>query len=271
MKRLTLDEVKRIKLHILVEVADFCNRHHIKYWLDWGTLLGAIRHKGFIPWDDDIDISMLREDYDRFIAEFASSTGYYKLCCPENDDDAYTAFAKVADLRTVNQITTISTQRRHLNIDVFCYDTCPEIGYEELFERRDYYQNIFKFNNLTPRSKYYSNKRILLNYIRYFPSVIHSNHWLLMQIVKNAKSCASETSGLVAHFLGVGRKLYEKRSFDKTIQVDFEGLKFAAPEDYDRHLTITYGDYMTPPPPEQRGSTHLFEAFWDDEHFELTI
>ena len=66
MRKVELEELRKIQISILDVVADFCEKHKINYWIDSGTLLGAIRHKGYIPWDDDIDIGMLREDYDKF-------------------------------------------------------------------------------------------------------------------------------------------------------------------------------------------------------------
>ena len=83
MKRvkLEIDEVKQIQLEILDVVADFCSRNQIQYWIDSGTLLGAIRHHGYIPWDDDIDVGMLREDYDRFSELFNQMDWKYKFVC----------------------------------------------------------------------------------------------------------------------------------------------------------------------------------------------
>ena len=79
MKKLTLDEVKKIQLEILAYIDSFCKNNNISYFINYGTLLGAVRHKGFIPWDDDIDISMDREHYNMFIEKFNEDSSKYKI------------------------------------------------------------------------------------------------------------------------------------------------------------------------------------------------
>ena len=90
MKKIDIDDLKKIQLEILNYIDDFCKKNDINYWLDSGTLLGAVRHKGYIPCDDDIDIGMLREDYEKFIAIFnKNNKSNYKLHCYENDKNWY--------------------------------------------------------------------------------------------------------------------------------------------------------------------------------------
>ena len=100
-KKITKEEMKKIQINILDDVSKFCDENNIKYWIDCGTLLGAIRHKGYIPWDDDIDIGMLREDYDKFIKLYNSKKSKYKLKCIELDKTYEYPFGKVIDTDTI--------------------------------------------------------------------------------------------------------------------------------------------------------------------------
>ena len=102
MKTINIKELKEIQIAILNDIDKFCKKNQIKYWLDYGTLIGAIRHSGYIPWDDDIDIGMLREDYDKFIKTYNNQATKYKLLACENDNDYYFPFAKVIDLTGFN-------------------------------------------------------------------------------------------------------------------------------------------------------------------------
>lgn len=86
MRLLSIDEAKQIELEILAFIDSFCKKNNIDYFINYGTLIGAIRHKGFIPWDDDIDISMTRENYERFIQLFKREQSKYKILTLETDE-----------------------------------------------------------------------------------------------------------------------------------------------------------------------------------------
>lgn len=126
MKQMTIDEVKKVQLQILSHVAKFCDENGICYWIDSGTLLGAIRHKGYIPWDDDIDIGMLREDYDRFSEIFNKANSTYHFLCIENTPDFYLPHGKVCDSETILYEPDENGYKSAVNIDIFVYDNAPE-------------------------------------------------------------------------------------------------------------------------------------------------
>lgn len=95
---MTLKEIQNVSLDILKDLHKFCVENNINYTLCGGTLLGAIRHNGFIPWDDDVDVAMPRPDYERFIKEFHSEKGYILKARGASDDDTFMAYARICDI-----------------------------------------------------------------------------------------------------------------------------------------------------------------------------
>ena len=117
MTQITNDEIKKIELNILDEFVNFCNKNNLKYYLVYGTLLGAVRHKGFIPWDDDIDLGMPRMDYNKLIEAFKNST---------RDSDIYVDFCECKN-KPCQVILKIQHKKcKHLFVDIFPYDIYKE-------------------------------------------------------------------------------------------------------------------------------------------------
>lgn len=132
MKEIYFQEQKLIALEILKFVHRFCRDNNLRMFLSYGTLLGAIRHKGFIPWDDDVDIMMPRKDYEILLKSFPEHPRY-KLQCIKNDPKYTKAFATINDIRTFKEEYTIRNKFNKnlcINIDIFPFDTFPDDNQE---------------------------------------------------------------------------------------------------------------------------------------------
>ena len=149
MRTINTEELKEYQLRILDKVAAFCEEQGITYWIDSGTLLGAIRHKGYIPWDDDIDLGMLREDYDRFCKTFNQHNDRYKVECVENDPDFYLSHAKVCDNSTVLYEPDENGFKLMINIDIFVYDNAPDDDekVKKMYDKRDFWRKAHAIQN----------------------------------------------------------------------------------------------------------------------------
>ena len=124
MRKLSIEEAKKLELDILDFIDSFCKEHGINYCINYGTLIGAIRHKGFIPWDDDIDLSMTRENYERFIQLFSEKQSRYKLLSLETDDQYFNNFIKIVDPTTkIIDTRNTKTYDSGVFIDIFPMDT----------------------------------------------------------------------------------------------------------------------------------------------------
>lgn len=265
MREMTLDEVKRTQMEILDFTADFCERNGICYWIDSGTLLGAIRHKGYIPWDDDIDIGMLREDYDRFVKAFRDDCGRFRLLCTENDPGFYLPHGKVCDTSTVLYEPDENGFKLAVNVDVFVYDNAPDDDkeLEKMYDARDRYRRICTIKSLCVGGEKNAVKRILkqlrrVAYRMFFPGIS------VQSMIDNSKKHASEETGRVGNFTAFTRMSCSKKVFDSFIDVEFEEKMYKAPIGYDEWLTSFYGNYMELPPVEKRVAHHLYKAYTEE-------
>ncbi len=141
-RRIDAVQLKKYQIDILKTVHRFCIDNKISYWLDSGTLLGAIRHKGYIPWDDDIDIAMLRPDYDKFMRLFNEKNERYKFYTIENNSQFLYPIGKVLDTSTVLYEPNKQGNKLSINIDIFVYDNAPDNDklVEKMYKKRDLYR-----------------------------------------------------------------------------------------------------------------------------------
>lgn len=266
MKELTTEELKATQLEILKHVDKFCKEHNIKYSIYAGTLIGTVRHHGFIPWDDDIDIMMLRDQYTKFLSEYSKSVqDRYKLYAFELDKNWTHAFAKVDDQKTV-LIHNVSSQfLTGVTIDIFPVDKIPsnEKARKKIYFRHDLYRKLraAKVIRLDKHRNLLKNLMILVNKILLFPITIKMLvGWITSKASLYENNCCEYCGNVV---WGYGQKeMHPISDFDDYVNMVFEGYDVPVLKGYHNYLTATFGDYMMLPPKELQIRHHDFKAYW---------
>ncbi|MDY3250036.1 MAG: LicD family protein [Candidatus Choladocola sp.] len=258
-----LEKVQKILLGYLLEIDRICKKHHIRYFLAGGTLLGAIRHHGFIPWDDDADVMMLREDYDRFRQVVQQELpGNIFMQIPSTEKGNYNPFMK---LRINN--TMFATEFTGHFMDMHNGIFFDVLSHDRTGNHR-WSQKLHLMITMLTRS-------IVFN--KWGDTDIKSggNHPIICKIVDKAKYLVPMRFALWAQnrsleffknrkteylYDGMGRNLkrgaFPAEWLDETVYVDFEGYRFPVPKEYDKYLTYLYGDYMQMIPVSQRRTSH---------------
>ena len=272
MKEITeLNEIKKIELDILDYVTEICDNNEIKYFLGGGTLLGAIRHKGFIPWDDDIDIMLPRMDYEKLMALLINNDTKYKLLEYKHSDNYYYPFAKVVDSETkLIEKFAFKNDEMGIYIDIFPIDFLPdnEVEVHKLFKRKlmlDRLIGAVNFKQMKCDSFKNIIKKILYLFLYPIVKIKKVNMNLLNKI--NGLSLNVNKGSQVACIMGryAEKEIMPSNFIDEAISVDFEGKKYKAPKNYDDYLKKHYGDYMTLPPKNKQISEHDYVAYWKEK------
>ncbi len=272
MKEIKLEDLKKLEIGILNNIDDFCHKNKIKYWIDCGTLLGAIKYKGFIPWDDDIDIGMLREDYDKFLKLYNSNNENkrYELHASELDKNYFFQFGKVYDTSTILYEPDEKGIKSAVYVDVFVYDNAPDDDdkLKEMYDKRDYY-NKFRIAQLYPDlyDKSSLKKKIMRFFLNSYLKFLPKNHYT-KKCINNSKRYMNDETKRVGNFTSAKRMSGNKEIFKSFIKVEFEKRKYPAPVGYDDWLKAFYGDYMQPLPKEKQVSNHTFKAYYKGENDE---
>lgn len=262
-KLIPANEVKKIQLSILESIDNFCQSKNLRYSLAYGTLIGAIRHKGYIPWDDDIDIMMPRPDYERLMSEYPGFNKYYSVQNYKNDDSYYLGFCKVYDNRTEE---IIFPTRTGVFVDIFPVDGVPS-SQEEL---QGY---INKKRRLVCRDLLYTaennsfrtGNRLLITMKTLIKRLISKNRRDAIKELDELYNAypfeESETVGSIIVETG-SYGYFNRKMFESYIDVDFENLVVKCIADYDTFLHDRFGDYMQLPPVEERIPGHNAEIYW---------
>lgn len=262
----TLREVQGVMLGILKDFAEICDKHHLKYWLDSGTCLGAVRHNGFIPWDDDIDVGMLRADYDKFMEIAPKEFGDRYFLQNWYTEDGYgIPFAKMRKNGTlyVEAGSQYAKCHKGVYLDIFAYDRYPEdvASRKKIDHVIDWTRRLILMkNHYTPwlNDNGFSLKRWLA-YIPFRFVALFQNKAHLKEAYDRTIQIANKTDSHLAYISGTpaGRNLFmDITIFDEMVKHKFEDAELCIPKRYDEYLTALYGDYMTPPPVDQRANKH---------------
>lgn len=267
MKDINLTELKLIQLDILQALHDFCIENNIKYSLGCGTMLGAVRHKGYIPWDDDIDVYFMRNDYEKLIATFPKVyKNDFELISLERDEYWGRAYAKLFNNKTILIEDTTEKRRIGIGIDVYAIDYVPDDEKEWLKynKRRFFYQHVYslKFIIISSERSFMKNVMVVLSHILLFPFSLRRIAIFLNKYAQKNNTKFNTYACECVQGMITGKKRFKACDFDDVIDNPFEDRTFKIMKGYDDYLTNAYGDYMTPPPPEKRVCHHSFKAMW---------
>ena len=259
-----MDDIKKVLLETLCEFHDFCEEHDLKYFLIGGTLLGAVRHKGFIPWDDDIDIAMPRKDYNKLISLSSRFKKPLKLRSFYAEKNFIHPFLKLTNEKIVVEEGEYNPFVSGVWIDIFPLDYTFNNTYLQKLHFSIVYRLrlalILKYN-LAPLKSYTLKKRLVATPLKPIakltPKAAINALFKANEKIPNLLFRTQKTQ--LANLYGAWgtKEIAPQKVFNERKLYDFEGKKFWGPKDAHYWLNRVYGDYMRLPPEAERGSHNL--------------
>ncbi len=251
MKLLEHKEIQLALLEILKEIDAFCQEKGLRYSLAYGTLLGAVRHKGFIPWDDDIDLLMPRSDFDRFVAEF----NHPRYICHKSSPKFTHYFAKVEDPSTICEEKKLNRKfRMGLNIDIFPVDGKPVTTQEQLAHEKAVSRPVRRI--FIRRRGFFTMRD--LNFAKIQAHLHSTEYWVekAESMMRRYDFSTSKFCGSICTTYSALVEIFPRSMFENYIYIEFEGLQFPAFRDWKAFLMQQYGDYTKLPPEDKRKIHH---------------
>lgn len=266
MKALTLEDQKKLLLEIMDTFHLFCEEHQLTYYLFYGSLLGAVRHQGFIPWDDDIDVIMHYQDYERFLSLWAEAKhpflklGHHRS---KHFKQYPWSFAKLVDTRTIFKRKDASKRYQPIGVSIDIFPLYPALD-------QDHACLVSELQELEHRLdlKRYSLKKhlkILVTYVKLKKPIIALKQLglLMLTLPQSNKSFVKKQEKLLEQTKAINKAMFfftpsesdatfPKSSFESTSDVIFEGRQYKTVKESNRILAEYYGDYLKPPPTEKQ-------------------
>ena len=255
-----------VYLDLLQEFGRLCQQAGLTYWVAFGSLLGAVRHRGFIPWDDDVDILMPRKDFDKLLRisneEFGAKEPYF-LQTPHTDPSfqqrilrfrrSDTSYITQYDLNMIKKLPDGKPYNMGLALAIFPLDNYPKSRLLQSFQLRIARMGVsFRTDSNYGKKKPLTNALLkVANIFMTEKNIVRFIHWMY-------RLCPKNRSGLVQSFEGFYDEceIWPAEAFSGTVWLPFEDIMIPAPSGYEQILTIIYGDYMQFPPLEQRVDKH---------------
>ncbi|MBR6793653.1 MAG: LicD family protein [Clostridia bacterium] len=256
-----MNELQSKLVEMLRYFHEVCVENDIRYYMVEGSFLGAVRHKGFIPWDDDIDLGVPREDYDRLIEVFKRKDHKrYVLEVPGEQKDFVYPYGKLYDTETTLVEKTRYTVRRGIYLDIFPLDGAGDTKEDA----KQHCRRITMLDNyactkicaLDPKRKFYKNAAIVAG--RCIPEFLFGWRWAQKKAEVHCRKKTFDGCKYVSNMYSTWREkeIMERAVYGEPTLYEFEGLEVYGPQNADRYLSSLYGNYMQLPPEEKRISHH---------------
>lgn len=273
-KTLSIEQIQRLEFDILRYFKEVCDKNGLTYYLAYGTLIGAARHQGFIPWDDDMDVHMPRQDYKKLVEILRREEHpYYRLVSVETHPNFTAPLPKIIDTRTtlIQHYDLVERMPLGVYIDIFMLDGASD-DFDEAKRRYLSSYALYRKWRKAETTLFPADKPKwvgLLRFIKNIPYKIHGISRYVKDLDRKNGELAFRDCDFVATFetgtLGPERNIWKRECFGEGQELPFWGVPFRVPHDYDAVLRSEYGDYMQLPPIEKRVSNHNYTLYVNED------